>query len=196
MAIPAHGVGELSRLVCPCKFAPGLRSQWGSRPVCPIQPRSRRTRERRDTQDILQDQRCLARPDAYGAVGDDAAPGDTPRSWKSCRNSAAFLKAPSAVRNRSAGRCTAPGMWPGRPAPAVAPDGQKRSPANSASERTSRMSGFPLPRVPCSASSDINCVGSASGSGYGEERAGVSVVQGRPASRQPSRVSCSIRARS
>ena len=107
---------------------------------------------------------------------------------KSCRNSAAFLNAPSAVRKRSACRCTAPGMWPGRPAPAVAPDGQKRSPANSASERTSRMTGSPLPRMPCSASSDMSCVASASGSGYVDATgSGRSVVQGRPASRQPSR---------
>src|SRR6266566_2503103 len=29
-----------------CQFAPRLRLRWGSPPVCPIQPRSRRTRER------------------------------------------------------------------------------------------------------------------------------------------------------
>ena len=91
MIISAHTVEELSSLVSSL-FASDLD---GSIRLCsPFSPGAAVHAYAWIFQQIPQDKRCLARPNASGAVGDDTALGTTPHSLKICSNTAMFSKVP------------------------------------------------------------------------------------------------------
>src|SRR5260221_6942853 len=73
---PCSRGGELSSYVSSPGRVRASGPDWGLHPCTPFSPGAVVNAGVGIPQQIPQDQRCLARPDAYGAVGDDAALGD------------------------------------------------------------------------------------------------------------------------
>src|SRR5260370_7336916 len=84
--------GVLCHLLSSRRYASGL--DWGLRPCAPFSPGAVVNADVGIPQEIPQDQRCLARPDTYGTVGDDAALGDHSAVLKKLTHLSLVLEGP------------------------------------------------------------------------------------------------------